>query len=521
MPLKSKFQDIEIPESSIFELLFSDLSEEDAARNAIVDSGSHITFGELKEKIEFFAGALAARGVKPGDVIALHCPNSTTFAVAFHGILRAGATVTTVATLSTADDIANQLKASGASKLLTTSSIGWGGAVGAGRAGLAEDAVIGLTGIEGIATLIAEGHAAPDVEIDPNSVAVIPFSSGTTGKPKGVQLTHRNLVSNILQTAAGLGSNMDRDTRVITILPYFHIYGMNTQLNHCLYQRATQYTFGKFGLPEFLSVIQDAKINFAFIAPPIAVALAKHPVIDKFDLSSLETIISGAASLQLELASQVEQRLGCVIGQGFGMTESSPVTHIRLGINAPLNSIGQAVPNTEYKIVDVADDALPEIPTPAEGQSEAGELWVKGPQVMKGYLNNEEATAETLVDGWLRTGDMAELDAEGNVYIVDRLKELIKYKGYQVPPAELEDLLLQHPGIADAAAVGVIREHDGEEIPKAFVVTNPDTVLTEQEVMDYISDRVAPYKQIRVVEFIDEIPKSATGKILRRLLRQK
>lgn len=519
MPIASTRPDVDIPAVSLYELLFADISEEDADRVAIVDSGSSITFGELRDDVERFAGALAARGVTKGDVVALHCPNSTTFAVAFHGIVRLGAICTTVGTLATDEDIANLLRASGAKLLLTTSSIGWAGAVGAGKAGMGGDKVIGLTGVNGIAALMAEGHTAPEVQIDPSDIAVIPFSSGTTGAPKGVMLSHANLVSNIVQLVEATDHIVDKHTKFATVLPFFHIYGMTGLLNHCLYRRATQYTFGKFELPEFLFVIQEEKIDFAFVAPPIAVALAKHPVIDQFDLSSLKYVLSGAASLQADLAGAVQQRIGCGVLQGYGMTESSPVTHIRSDASGSLDSIGQAVSKTETKIVDVATEDLAEIDVPASGRSASGELWIKGPQVMVGYLNNPEATAETVVDGWLRTGDMAEYDADGNVFIVDRLKELIKYKGYQVPPAELEDVLLQHPDVSDAACVGFIREHDGEEVPKAFVVRKEGSTLTADELMDFVSDRVAPYKKVRVVEFIDAIPKSNTGKILRRELR--
>lgn len=518
MPLQSSHSPIDIPNITLFELLFSDIDERYQDKLAIVDSGSQATFAELKADIESFAGALAARGIKQGDVVALHCPNSTTFAVALHGVLRAGAICTTVASLATAEDVEKQIRASGAKMILTTSSIGWAGARGAENAGLPADRIIGLTGLHGMAELLAERHPAPEISVNPEDVAFIPFSSGTTGVPKGVQLTHRNLVANILQAAAATTGTLREDTTAVTILPFFHIYGFNALLNLCLYRRTTQYTMAKFDLLDFLGIIAEHRAKFVFIAPPIAVALAKHPAVDSFDLSSLETIFSGAAPLQLDLARQVEQRLNCVMAQGFGMTESAPATHIRIGHESPLDSIGRAVANTEYQIVDVYGENFEEIPVPSEGRSKAGELWVRGPQVMKGYLNNLEATAETLVDGWLRTGDIAELDPEGNVYIVDRFKELIKYKGYQVPPAELESVLLSHPDIADAACSGVIRS-DGEEIPKAYVVLKAGKQVSEDEIIDYVADRVAPYKKVRAVEFLEEIPKSATGKILRKDLK--
>ena len=520
MPLTSPHPDVTIPDESIFDFIFGDIAPEYADKVAFVDSGAGTTYTELKSMIEAFAGALAHRGIGKGDVVALHCPNSTTFAVAFHGILRANATVTTVATLATAEDVEKQLRASGAKMILTTSAIGWAGTNGAENAGLAPEAVIGLTGVHGIAEMLAEGHAAPDQDIDAaTDVAVIPFSSATTGIPKGVMLSHRNLVSNMAQVEEQTVDIINDETIAITPLPFFHIYGMNALLNLLLRKRATQYTMAKFDLIEFLELIQDHKATFAFIAPPIAVGLAKHPAVDKYDLSSLQTMLSGAASLQAPLASQVEKRLDCVMAQGYGMTEMSPVSHLRPGHDSPLDSIGPAVPNTEFKLVDTSTDELREIPVPEFGHSKAGELWVRGPQVMLGYLNNPEATAETLTeDKWLRTGDIAEMDKNGNVFIVDRLKELIKYKGYQVAPAELEAILLDNPDIADAACSSIF-DREGEEVPKAYVVKQPGSDITEDDVIEFVAQRVAPYKKVRAVEFMEAIPKSGTGKILRKDLK--
>ncbi|MEJ5919280.1 MULTISPECIES: AMP-binding protein [unclassified Corynebacterium] len=520
MPIHSAYPAVDIPPVSLFQYLFADLAPQHADKLAIADSGTSATYSELRDMIERFAGALAARGIGKGDVVALHCPNSTTFAVAFHGILRANATVTTVASMATADDVEKQLRLSGAKAILTTSAIGWAGHQGGENAGLSDDKIIGLTGIHGIAEMLLEGSPVPEEDIDSeHDVAVIPFSSGTTGVPKGVQLTHQNLVANLVQMGSIIGGHIDENTIAVTPLPFFHIYGMNVLLNLLLAVRASQYAMAKFDLLEFLELVQTHKANFAFIAPPIAVGLAKHPGVDAYDLSSLTKILSGAASLQADLASLVERRIGCEITQGFGMTELSPVSHVRLDQSTPVDSIGLAIPNTSYKLVDVSDPALTEIQPPASGRSEAGELWIHGPQVMLGYLNNPEANSIILVDGWLRTGDIAEMDADGNVYIVDRLKELIKYKGYQVAPAELEDILLQHPDIADAACVGVV-DRAGDEIPKAFVVKREGANVSEDDIIDFVAERVAAYKKVREVEFIAEVPKSATGKILRKNLKQ-
>jgi acyl-CoA synthetase (AMP-forming)/AMP-acid ligase II len=305
------------------------------------------------------------------------------------------------------------------------------------------------------------------------------------------------------------------DTKILAVLPFFHIYGMTVMMNQGLHKRATVVTMPRFDLQEFLRVISEYRVGRVYIAPPVAVALAKHPIVDQYDLSCIDVIFSGAAPLDAELGHAVAKRLGCTVLQGYGMTELSPVSHC-MPDDRPdldLNSCGFAIPSVVSKLVD---------PETGEevGPGERGELWVKGPNVMAGYLNNPEATAITLDDeGYLHTGDVATVTEEGVFTIVDRVKELIKYKGYQVPPAELEALLLTHDKIADAAVIGV-RDAEGEEVPKAFVVRQENaTDLTAEDVMAYVAERIAPHKKVRAVEFIDQIPKSASGKILRKDLR--
>jgi len=532
VPVPSPHRTIEIPEVSVYDVLFAGLTPEEEGRVAVTDSatGSVTTYGELRDRVDAFAGALAHRGLGVGDVVALHAPNSLAFVVAFHGIMRAGATVTTVGALGTAQDIAKQVTASGASLMLTVGALGTAGVEGAKDAGLAEDAVIDLADeANGLASLLAEGHAAPEVAFDPAThIAVLPFSSGTTGVPKGVELSHRNLVANIVQCGPLLMANgQTPDSTIMCVLPFFHIYGMNVLLNTSLYNRLHIVTMPAFDLPRFLELHQVHDIDFTFVAPPIAVVLAKHPLVDQYGISSLTTVLSGAAALDEKLADAVQKRLGVAVLQGFGMTEASPVTHVSTRGETPLASIGLPVANTECKVVDLTDADFAEILPPGnEGErSDAGEMWIRGPQVMLGYLNNEEATEVTLMrDGWLRTGDIVQYDHEGNVYVVDRSKELIKYKGYQVAPAELEALLMSHEAIADAAVVGYRRESDGEEVPRAFVVPQVGLdgnvlEIDKEELMVWVAQRVAPYKKIRMVEFTDVIPKSGTGKILRKDLR--
>ena len=302
------------------------------------------------------------------------------------------------------------------------------------------------------------------------------------------------------------------DETIMGVLPFFHIYGMQVIMNTTLAAGATVVTMPRFDLEQFLRLHQDHRITRSYVAPPIVVALAKHPMVDDFRLDALEQMFSGAAPLSAELAEEAAARLGCEVVQGYGMTEMSPVSHLTPRGGYVPGSVGVTTPNTETLIVDPATgDAL--------GVGADGEVWVRGPQVMVGYLNNPEATASTLdADGWLHTGDIGHIDEHGHLHVVDRLKELIKYKGFQVAPAELEALLLTHPDVADAAVIGVPDEEAGE-LPVAFVVAKPDRNPTEAEVRAFVAGQVATYKQLQRVTFVDAVPKSASGKILRRVLR--
>ncbi|MGZ6777402.1 MAG: 4-coumarate--CoA ligase family protein [Mycobacterium sp.] len=530
MSFTSPYPDVDIPATSVYDYLFGTLDEAHADRTALVDatSGTETSYRDTVARIDAFAGALADRGVAVGDVVGLLAPNSTAFAIAFHGILRAGATATTINVLFTAKDIVKQLTDSKATMLITVGPLLPQAKEAATAVGMSDDQVVVLDGADGhpsAADLLAAGAPPPEVSFDPAThLAVLPYSSGTTGNPKGVMLTHRNLVANIAQIRAA--QDVEVDDAVIAFLPFFHIYGMTVLLNAVLRARARLVMMSSFDLEKFLANTQQHKVTVAFIAPPVAVALAKHPLVDRYDLSSLRAVLSGAAPLDEDLGHAVADRIRCPVVQGYGMTELSPVSHCTpfdggkqlVGSVAPIGAAGWTAANSASKLVN--PDTGDEIDIPARGLSETGELWFKGPNVMAGYLGNDSATRDTIDDdGWLRTGDLARVDSSGCVYIVDRLKELIKYKGYQVPPAELEAVLLTHPAIADSAVIGVRDAESGEEVPKAFVVKQSGAELTEAEVIDFVAAEVAPYKKVRQVAFIDAIPKSASGKILRKDLR--
>ena len=339
---------------------------------------------------------------------------------------------------------------------------------------------------------------------------MLPFSSGTTGAPKGVMLTHRNLVANLAQTRAGW--KITRDDVLAAVLPFFHAYGFTIILNSGLLAGATVVTLPRFELDSYLRALAQHRVTRVYFAPPMVLALATAPDLGDHDLSALRYALCGAAPLDTGLSERAQKRLGCLIRQGYGMTEASPGTHQVFDEEfaaTPPGCVGRLSAGTEARLVvpGTDEDVRP---------GEPGELLVRGPQVMAGYLNDPAATATTITGGWLHTGDLARVDGSGLFWIVDRLKEVIKYKGYQVAPAELEAVLLTHPLVADAAVIGVPHP-EGGEAPKAFVVTAQP--LEASELMDFVADRVAPYKKVRSVEFVDQIPRSPSGKVLRRVLK--
>jgi 4-coumarate--CoA ligase len=509
----SPLPDVEIPEVSLPAYVL----EHAAAlgdKPALIDgpTGRVLTYAQLAGQASALAGGLRARGFGPGDVLGVMAPNLPEYAVLFHGVAMSGGTITTINPTYTAHEVHHQLNDAGASLLVTIPMFLEVATEGAEGTGVTDVFVLGEAtgGAASAAELFGEPLDAP-VVVDPlDDVVVLPYSSGTTGLSKGVMLTHHNLVANIAQvlSASGMGS----DDVVMAVLPFFHIYGMQVLMNTGLRAGATIVTMPRFDLEEFLRLHQECGVTRSFVAPPIVVALAKHPIVDQYDLSHVQQIFSGAAPLSAELAAEASARLGCEVVQGYGMTEMSPVSHLTTVGGFKPGSVGVTAPSTQTRIVD-----------PATGESLGvdadGEVWVRGPQVMKGYLNNAAATAETLdADGWLHTGDIGHIDADGHLFIVDRLKELIKYKGFQVPPAELEALLLTHPAVADAAVIGLPDEEAGE-IPVGYVVLRPDVAATPEEIQEFVAGQVAHYKQVRVLHLVDEIPKSASGKILRRILR--
>jgi acyl-CoA synthetase (AMP-forming)/AMP-acid ligase II len=507
MPIASPLPDVEIPDVALATYVL-ERAAEFGDKPALIDgpSGRELSFAQLDDAVRRMAGALTERGFGKGDVLALLSPNVPEYAVAFLGTTMTGGTVTTINPVYNTEEIAYQLKDAKARFLVTVAPALEQAKKAADDTGVEDIFVIGE---DSFSELLKADPIEGQADVDPgDDLAALPYSSGTTGYPKGVMLTHRNLVANLCQTQGAMP--LGPDDVVIGVLPFFHIYGMQVILNLALRAGATIVTMPRFDLEGFLRVIQDHKVTRAYVVPPIALALAKHPLIDQFDLSSLKLVFSGAAPLGAELEQACTKRLGCRVSQGYGMTESSPVSHgVPLEGELKPGTIGVTVPNMDCRIVDVETGQDVE-------EGDRGELWMRGPNVMKGYLNNEEATKGTIDDeGWLHTGDVAIVDEDGYFSIVDRVKELIKYKGFQVAPAELEALIITHPEVADVAVIPLPDEEAGE-IPKAFVVKSGE--ISEDDVKDFVKERVSSYKQVRRVEFVDEIPKSASGKILRRVL---
>jgi acyl-CoA synthetase (AMP-forming)/AMP-acid ligase II len=483
---------------------------------ALIDgaSGRALSYAELLRAVRGFAAGLAARGFGKGDTFCICLPNVPEFAVAFHGVVAAGGRCTTANPTYTARELGHQLADANARMLLTVPQFLDVAREAAAPTGC-ELYVLGEeNGATPFSALLGEPKAAPHVAIDPASdIAGILYSGGTTGLPKGALLSHRNLIATLVQAERALG--VTSEDVVIAALPFFHVYGLHVILNMALQAGATVVSMARFELDLFLDVVERHRVTRGYIVPAMARALATHPSVEGRDLSALRHVLSGAAPLGAALTEACERRLGCRVSEGFGMTEMSGVTHVvpPFGEMRKPGSIGPAIPGVECRLVD--PDTGEEV-----ARGERGELWMRGPKVMQSYLNNPQATAAMIdPDGWLRSGDIAVVDEDGWFQIVGRIKEIIKHKGFQVFPAELEMILSGHPSVADCAVIGIADEKAGE-VPKAFVVPAGDD-LDHDSIMQFIAERVAPYKRIRAIEVVHQIPKSPSGRILRHMLRDR
>ncbi|MHB8907324.1 MAG: class I adenylate-forming enzyme family protein [Syntrophales bacterium] len=479
--------------------------------------GEETTYRWLDDHSSRLAASLADLGVKAGDRVALWMKNSREYILSFYGILKAGGIVVPVSTHYGERELLHQLNVTRAKGLM-------------GHDGLIRPLGDTLTGLDTLRFLVSEGAEEPpagtvsfssllagsarldrSVGLDPEStLAVLPFSSGTTGLPKGVMLTHANLLANLYQVVRAHEVS-DRDL-LMNQLPFFHIYGMTVLMGNAIVAGATQVIASRFRpLDDFLDLFETYRPTLFFTVPLIIQEFCHHPRVRTMDWSSLRYVNTGGAPLSPDLQERFTEITGVPVMQGYGLTESSPTTHINPIRRIKVGTIGLPVAGTEDRIVDPLTGA--ELPP-----HEVGELWVRGPQVMKGYYEDPGATAHTLVEGWLRTGDLAMKDEEGYVTIVDRLKELIKTKGLQVAPAEIEHILVGHPDIQDAAVIGEPHPDFGE-VPVAYVVLRPRAALSREAVIEYAANGLARYKRLARVIITDSIPRSPSGKILRRVLK--
>ncbi|PVZ13206.1 AMP-binding protein [Actinomycetospora cinnamomea] len=482
---------------------------------AVIDgpSGRAVTYAELRRDVARCAGGLHRRGLRPGDVLAIVAPNCPEWLVACYGAMTAGVVVSGINPLYTAEEIAGQLRDGGARAVVTIPPF-----LPLVRAAVAaqdrpvEIVVIGdPDGEVAFTEVLADGAAValPPGLVDPaTDLALLPYSSGTTGLAKGVMLTHRAMTTNVAQMHAAL--DVTPDDRAMAVAPFFHAVGLSVVAGVTLRSGGTMVTLPRFDLEDYLGLIQAHRITVSVVVPPIVLAMARHPVVDRYDLSSLRLVGCGAAPLSADLQQECARRVGCPVGQGYGMTEAvATITLFDPAVPVVPGSSGLLLGGVEARIVDPGSGT-------DLGVGETGELWVRGPQLMAGYLGNAGATAATIdVDGWLHTGDLARFDADGNLFVDDRLKELIKVKGLQVAPAEVEAVLRTHPAVADAAVIPVADERAGER-PKAVVVAAGE--VEAAELVAHVAGRVAPHKRITEVAFVDAIPVSPSGKILRRLL---
>jgi long-chain acyl-CoA synthetase len=491
-------------------------------KTAIVDTSCNrrLTYAEYGDIVTRLARGLVTAGLKPGEVLAIFLPNCWEFCAAYHAATLVGAIPTLLNPTYREREVRYQLENSGAAMLIAD-----GPSLEAiSLAGLPHLRHVytthqSATRTEPFADLLKPLTAIMPAPTGPSEqiLAALPYSSGTTGLPKGVMLSHFNLVANVFQFIGPNASQLCHESMILCFLPLYHIYGLNVVLNPALVLGATLVLMPRFNVTQFCSLLVEENINMAPTVPPALNALCHAAEAGEVPRNhSLRWVKSGAAPLAAELARRFTALTGVPVCQGYGMTEASPVTHIGF-LESELyrpTSIGQPLAQTDCRVLDAAENEAP--------PGDPGELVMRGPQFMLGYWKEPQATCSALRDGWYWSGDIVTRDSEDFYYVVDRRKEMIKYKGFAVAPAEVEAVLLEHPAVRDCGVVGVPNDAAGE-IPVAFVVLRPNTVASEktkEDLCGFVADRLTHYKQPRDIRFVDSIPKTASGKILRRELRK-
>jgi long-chain acyl-CoA synthetase len=507
--------EIELSSMSLYDLL-ERTARDYPDQTAVIDRDQKWSYRELKRAVDRFASALYRLGFRKGDRIGVMLPNSVEYIISYYGIHRLGGILVQVNPMYQPYELEYIFQDSGAKWLITQrghmrklEQIGYDARLKL----IFADGSSGVDGHDFYGLISNSSGELPPLEIDSQDLAVLQYTGGTTGKAKGVMLTHFNLVNNVLQSFAfSAGEFKCPGERILSVTPFFHVYGMTGAMNVAVYAAATIICLDRFEVNRTLELIRRYQPTFFPGVPTMYIALLNHPDSASAGLDCIKICNSGSAPMPVEVMREFERKTGAKIVEGYGLSEASPVTH-RNPIFGPRKpgSIGVPLPNTDAKIVDLETGTI-ELPP-----GEPGELIIKGPQVMKGYWNKPEETAQALRDGWLYTGDIATMDEDGYFYIVGRKKEMIIASGYNIYPTEVEEVIYQHPAVAEACVFGVPDPYRGETV-KAAVVLKDGANATEAELIDWCKERLAKYKVPQSVEFRKQLPKSTIGKILRRKL---
>jgi long-chain acyl-CoA synthetase len=514
------------------ELCLPDILERAAKRypdkDALLFKEDKMSFKELKDKVDRLATFLSGFGIKKGDSVAILLPNLSPCVISYYAILRIGAIVVMNNPLYSDRELEHQLNDSGAKALITMDIFGNRMIDLRRKTGIKQIIYTSVLGMdvkpaedvyEWEDILSKTSPSPPAVELSFDDVAMYQYTGGTTGVSKGAMLTHRNLSCNVQQLASWLiaplkGGLKEGQGISLSAPPFFHAFGLTAAMNSSIYLGWTQVMIPRPQPDQLLEAIRKFKPTFIFLVPTMYIGILNHPDFDKVDMKSIKFCGSGAAALPVQVIEKIQKKTGSPLMEGYGMTEASPITHINPfgGLRKP-GSVGVPIQNTLSRIVDLKDGITP-VPV-----GEVGEIVFKGPQVMKGYLNMPDETAEALKGGWLHSGDLGKMDEDGYFYVVDRKKDMVVSGGYNVYPKEIEDVYLEHPKVAEAAAIGVPHPTRGEQV-KLMLVLKEGESATEEEMIKYCSDKLAKYKWPTMVEFRSELPKSAVGKILKHVLRE-